>query len=76
MPPKEAIKELTGLYAQLYNPVTGRKKALSPKKYNKAYELYEELEKQYEYDLGEESRPEYGDDERTDLLDDVCAALA
>jgi len=72
---KEAITDLNKSYAQLYDPITGRKKALSAKKYNDIYELYEELEKQYEFDLGEEKRPEYGADELNDLLDDVCAAL-
>lgn len=71
----EAIGTLEGLYAQLYDSITGRKKALSAKRYNAIYESYEELEKEYEYGLGEEERPEYGQDDLNDFLDDVCAAL-
>jgi len=72
----EAVKVLEEVYAQLYDPITGKKKALSAKKYNELYELYEEQEKKYEFELGEEKRPEYGENELNDLLDDICAALA
>ena len=72
----KAIEVLQGIYDQLYDPITGRKKALSAKKYNDIYGLYEEQEKRYEFELSQEERPEYGLDERNDFLDDICAALA
>lgn len=72
---EDKIGVLEGLYAQLYHPITGRKKALSAKKYDAIFESYVELEKEYEFSLGEEERPEYGQEEYHDLLDDVCAAL-
>lgn len=76
MNPKEAIEILTVLYTQLYNPWTGKKKTLSAKKYDNIYEQYLNMDQAYEYSLDEEERPEYGQEELNDLLDDVCAALA
>jgi len=69
------IRVLEGLYAQLYDPITGQKRALGEKRRNAIYEVYEELDGKYEFSLGEEERPEYGLDELNDLLDDVGAAL-
>ena len=71
----EAIEDLRGFYAQLYDPFTGRKMALSAKKYDAIYDGYEEIDKDYEFSLGEEECPEYGEDELNDLLDEVGAAL-
>ena len=72
----EDKKTLEGLLTQLYSPTTGKKLALSQKKYDAIYEQYEEIEKRYEADLDGEERPEYGMDELNDLLDDVCVGLA
>ncbi len=76
MPSNEALEVLQGVYDQIYDRITGRKKALSAKKYETLYELYEEQEKKYVYGLGGEAKPEYGQDALNDLLDDVCTALA
>ena len=61
---------------QIYSPTTGKKLSLSERKYNQLYELYDEEEREYQFALGEETQPEYGEDELNDLLDDVCAGLA
>jgi len=72
----EATEEAEKLLAQLYDPISGKKKALSAKKYERIYEKYRDLEEVYQYNLGEEMQPEYGGDELTDLLEDICGALA
>ena len=72
---KEAIEKLKWIYDQIYSPTSGKKQPLSRHRYQQLYELYEEEENRYQDELGEESPPQYGQDELNDLLDDVCAAL-
>ena len=72
----DAIATLESIYNQIYSKITGKKISLSQAKYDRLYELYDEEERKYQFALGEETQPEYGEDELNDLLDDVCAGLA
>jgi len=76
MSTKEMIEKLQSILDKIYDPITGKKRCLSPHRYEQIYEIYEDLEKRYQYALGEERPPEYGEDDLYDLLDDVCAGLA
>ena len=72
----DAIATLESIYNQIYSKITSKKISLSQAKYDRLYELYDEEERKYQFALGEETQPEYGEDELNDLLDDVCAGLA
>ena len=76
MSTNDAIATLESIYNQIYSKITGKKFSLSRAKYDRLYELYDEEERKYQFALGEETQPEYGEDELNDLLDDVCAGLA